>query len=165
VSDSQIYAGAALIGTVAGMRSMTAPAIASRIAGAAGVEVDKTGVEFLHNPVIPRVMSILAFGELIADKLPFIPSRTTAFPLIVRAISGAVSGAALCSSKKRSPLLGAVFGATGAVAGTYAAYGMRRRLVKNVHIPDAVVAVAEDALAIGAGTLIASKLRTLTAEA
>ena len=165
MSDSQIYSGAALIGTVAGMRSMTAPAIVSRIAGAAGIDVDKTGVDFLHNPMIPRVMSILAFGELIADKLPFVPSRTTAFPLITRAISGALSGAALCSSKKRSPLLGALFGAAGAVAGSYAAYELRRRIVKNLHVPDPVVAVAEDVLAIGAGTLIASKLRSLTATA
>lgn len=165
MSDLQIYAGAALIGTVAGMRSMTAPAIASRIAGAAGLEVDKTGVDFLQNPVIPRVMSVLAFGELIADKLPFIPSRTRTFPLIVRGISGAVSGAALCSSKKRSPLLGALLGAAGAIAGTYAAYEVRRRIVKSAHVPDAVVAVAEDVLAIGAGTLISSKLRTLAATA
>lgn len=161
MSDSQLYAGAALIGTVAGMRSMTAPAIVSRLAGAAGIDVDKTGVDFLHNPIIPRVMSILAAGEVIADKLPFIPSRVTAFPLVTRAVSGAVSGAALCSSKKRSPVLGAIFGAVGAVAGSYAAYALRKRIVKSLKVPDAVVAIAEDALAIGAGTLIASKLRSL----
>jgi uncharacterized membrane protein len=163
MSDSQLYAGTALIGAVAGMRSMTAPAIVSRLAGAAGIEVDKSGVDFLHSPVIPRVMSILAVGELIADKLPFTPSRIAPFPLVGRAISGAVSGAALCSSRKRSPLLGAIFGAAGAVAGSYAAYALRKRIVNNLHIPDTIVAVAEDALAIGAGTLIASKLRSLEA--
>ncbi len=162
MSDSQVYAGAALIGTVAGMRSMTAPAIVSRIAHVAGVNVDKTGVDFLHSPIVPRVLSILAFGELIADKLPFVPSRITPFPLVTRAISGAVSGAALCSSKKRSQWLGALFGAAGAVAGSYAAYELRRRLVKGFHIPDAVVAVAEDVIAVGAGTMVASKLSSLT---
>jgi uncharacterized membrane protein len=161
MSDSQVYAGAALIGTVAGMRSMTAPAIVSRLAGTAGIEVDKTGVDFLHSPVIPRVMSILAIGEVIADKLPFIPSRVTPFPLVTRAVSGAVSGYVLCSSKKRSPVMGAIFGAAGAVAGSYAAYALRKRIVKGLHIPDTVVALAEDALAISAGTIIASKLRSV----
>ncbi len=165
MSEAQIYAGAALIGTVAGMRSMTAPAVVSRLAGAAGVSIDKSGVDFLHNPVIPKVMSVLAVGELIADKLPFVPSRVTAFPLITRAISGAVSGAALCSSKKKPAWLGAVFGAAGAIAGSYAAYELRRRIVKNWHVPDTAVALAEDALAIGTGTLIASKLKSLGAAA
>lgn len=165
MSDSQVYAGAALIGTVAGMRSMTAPAVISRMAGAAGVPVDKTGVDFLRNPIIPKVMAVLAIGEAIADKLPFIPSRVTPFPLVTRAISGATSGAVLCAAKKRSPILGAIFGAAGAIAGSYAAYALRKRIVNNLHVPDTVVAVAEDALAIGTGTLIASKLRQLGATA
>lgn len=165
MSDSQVYAGAALIGTVAGMRSMTAPAIISRLAGAAGVAVDKTGVDFLESPIIPRVMSVLAIGEVIADKLPFIPSRIAPFPLVTRALSGATSGAVLCASKKRSPVLGAIFGAAGAVAGSYAAYALRKRIVKSLHVPDTIVAVAEDALAIGTGTMVASKLRTLGAAA
>lgn len=165
MSDSQVYAGAALIGTVAGMRSMTAPAIVSRLAGAAGIQVDKTGVDFLHSPMIPRVMAILAIGEAVADKLPFIPSRVAPFSLVTRAVSGAVSGAALCSAKKRSPLMGAIFGAAGAVAGSYAAFALRKRIVERLHMPDTVVALAEDALAIGAGTLIASKLRSLEAAA
>lgn len=165
MSDSQVYAGAALIGTVAGMRSLTAPAVVSRLAGAAGVNVDKTGVDFLHSPIIPTVMSVLAAGEVIADKLPFIPSRIAPFPLITRAISGATSGAVLCSQKKRSPLLGAIFGAAGAIAGSYAAYAVRKRIVNSLHVPDRVVALAEDALAIGTGALIASKLRSLEATA
>jgi uncharacterized membrane protein len=165
MSDSQVYAGATLIGTVAGMRSMTAPAIVSRLAGAAGVPVDKTGLDFLDHPLIPKVMSVLAIGEVIADKLPFIPSRIAPFPLVTRAISGATSGAVLCSAKKRSPLLGAIFGAAGAIAGSYAAYALRKRIVKSLHVPDTVVAMAEDALALGTGTMIASKLRSLSASA
>ena len=165
MNDARIYAGAALIGTVAGMRSLTAPAIVSRTARAAGIDVDKAMKDMPGSSVLPRVMSILAVGELIVDKLPFTPSRTTTFPLIARAVSGAVSGAALCSSKKRSKWLGALFGAAGAVAGTYAAYELRRRIVKNLHVPDALVAVAEDALAIGSGTLITSTVRSLTAAA
>jgi uncharacterized membrane protein len=69
----------------------------------------------------------------------------------------------LCSSKKRSRWLGALFGAAGAVAGTYVAYELRRRIVKNLHVPDRLVAVAEDVLAIGSGTLVTSALRSLTA--
>lgn len=162
MSDAQIYAGAALIGTVAGMRSMTAPAIVSRAATTAVIGAAKPGADFLQSPVLPKVISVLAVGELIADKLPFTPSRTTMFPLVARAISGAVSGAALCSSIKRSAWLGALFGAAGALAGTYAAYELRRRIVEKLHVPDAVVALAEDVLAVGSGTLVTSKLHALT---
>lgn len=165
MSDAQVYAGAALMGIVAGMRSMTAPAVVSRLASAAGMPVGRSGLDFLHNPVFPRVISILAAGELIADKLPFMPSRTAPFSLASRAISGAASGAALCSAKKRPAWLGALFGAGGAVAGTYAAYELRHRLVKKLRLPDPFVAVAEDVLAIGSGTLIASKVKSLTAAA
>ncbi len=161
MSDSQVFAGAALMGTVAGMRSMTAPAVVSRIGGAAGISADKTGIDFLHSPVLPRVMAILAVGEVIADKLPFVPSRITPFPLVGRAISGAISGAALCSSKRRSPLAGAIFGAAGAIAGSYAAYALRKRIGQTLHVPDTLVAIAEDLLAISTGNMIASKLRSL----
>jgi uncharacterized membrane protein len=149
MTDGQVYAGAAVIGAVAGLRSMTAPAAVSRWAdpGAVGSGIVRTATAF-------------AIAEAVADKLPFMPKRTDSPSLVWRAISGGVSGALLCSSKKRSPFFGAVLGGLAAVGATYAAYELRRRAVQSLHVPDAVVAVAEDALAATSGWFVMSKLHS-----
>ena len=49
-----------------------------------------------------KTMALMAAGEMIADKLPFIPSRTAMFPLVARVASGALSGTAFVKGKKRS---------------------------------------------------------------
>jgi uncharacterized membrane protein len=148
MTDARVYAGAAVIGAVAGMRSMAAPAAVSewikpRVLGSG----------------IVRTAAALAVAEAVADKLPFMPSRTQPFSLVWRAITGGVSGAALCASKKRSPLLGAVIGSLAAVGASYAAYEVRKRAAKTLRVPDAVIAVAEDALAATSGWLVVSKLQ------
>ena len=53
-------------------------------------------------------------------------------------------------------LLGAV--ALGAVAGTYGGYLARTKSVKALHVPDFVIALIEDAIAIGGGILISLQL-------
>jgi uncharacterized membrane protein len=94
----------------------------------------------------------LAVSELIADKLPFTPSRLKAGPLASRIVSGAVCGATIYGVVKRPLMEGAVLGGVGAIAGAFAGYHMRKRLSR--HMPDLGVAVLEDALAIGGGILI-----------
>jgi uncharacterized membrane protein len=149
MTDAQVYAGAAVLGAVAGLRSMTAPAVVSKWAepGALGSGIVHTATAF-------------AIAEAVADKLPFMPNRTDSPSLVWRAISGGVSGAVLCSSKKRSPLIGAMLGGLAAIGATYAAYGLRKRAAKTLQVPDAVIAVAEDALAATSGWLVMSKLHS-----
>lgn len=157
MGDTEVYAGAAAIGAVAGLRSMTAPALISHLTRASrGGERSKW--DFLSSMVSMRTTLALAVGEVIADKLPFIPARTKPPSLIVRAVSGAVSGAALCSAKKRSWFAGALIGAGAAVGASYAAYELRKRAGKHFNIPDVVVAVVEDSIAAGTGALVLSKL-------
>ena len=158
-TDIEVYLGAAAIGAVAGLRSMAAPAIISKFASSGGMEVTHSKIGFLNSATTSRAMTLLAAAEGIADKLPFIPNRTQAGPLIFRAISGGVSGAALCSATKRSVLAGAVFGALGAVGASYAAYELRKRATKRLHLPDQVIALVEDAVAAGVGTMIITNLK------
>ena len=149
MTDARVYAGAAVIGAVAGLRSMAAPAAVSR-----WMEPRTLGSGLVH------VATALAVAEAVPDKLPFMPNRTEPFSLAWRAVSGGISAAALCSSKKRSPLLGALFGSVAAIGASYAAYEIRRHATRNLHAPDAVVAVAEDAIAATSGWLVMSNLHS-----
>lgn len=100
------------------------------------------------------VCTLLACGELIGDKLPDTPDRT-GFPQVLgRLGSGAVSGAAVSQAEGQSAGIGAVLGGLGALAGTYAFFQLRHWLTSKRGLPDAVVALAEDAVALGLGLLI-----------
>jgi uncharacterized membrane protein len=96
----------------------------------------------------------LAVSELIADKLPFTPSRLKAGPLASRIVSGAACGATIYRLGKEPLIKGAVLGAVGATAGAFAGYHTRKRLSHDS--PNVGIAVLEDALAIGGGVLITS---------
>jgi uncharacterized membrane protein len=130
MGDTGVYAGAAVIGAVAGLRSMTAPALVSHLVKSA-VDGEGSKLGFLNSMVSMRTTLVLALGELVADKLPFLPARTNPPSLAVRAISGGLSGAALCSAKKRSWFAGALIGAGAAVGAAYGAYELRKRAVKR----------------------------------
>ncbi len=158
MTKAEVYGGAAVMGAVAGLRSMTAPAVVSQLAR--GLPIGSRSMGFLNSAVSMRTTVALAVGELIADKLPFLPSRTKPPSLILRAISGALSGAAVCSAKKKSVVSGIVIGAAAAIGATYGAYELRKRAAKRLHVPDPVIAIAEDALAVGTGLLVLSRLRS-----
>jgi uncharacterized membrane protein len=65
---------------------------------------------------------------------------------------------AICASAHLSPAIGTMLGALGAIAGAFAGYEIRRRLVKKFGFPDFGVAAAEDLIAIGGGLLIVSHM-------
>jgi len=159
MTDAEIYLGSAVMGATAGMRSLAAPAIVSHLAKAGHLPLEHARIGFLGRPSTAKTMAVLAVGEVIADKLPFIPKRTKAPSLIARTVSGALSGAAIASSKKRSGILGALLGAAGAIAATYGVYALRKAAGEKLRIPDPIVAVLEDATVAGCGYLMLSALR------
>ncbi len=159
MTDEEVYTDAAVMGIVAGMRSMSAPAIVSQLAKSGVMPVSDSSFSFLERPATANTTAVLAVGEIIADKLPFMPKRTDAPALIARAVSGGASGGAIFSSKKRSVLTGTLLGVLAAVSATYAAYNLRKWLGERFDIPDAVLAIAEDALVTGCGMLVLSSMR------
>ncbi len=163
ITDAQAFAGATALGVMAGMRSMSAPALISQVARKGQLVVEGSKLGFLNSRGAITTTALLAVGELIADKLPATPARTAAGPLIARAVSGALCGAVLCSAKKKSTWLGAFYGTLGALGGTFAAYHLRRSVEQNLKLPDAVVAVAEDAIVAASAFLIARQLSEETA--
>ena len=105
-------------------------------------------------------MAVLAVGEALADKLPFMPNRTDPPAVAARAVSGGLSGAAICSSAKRSMLAGALIGAAAAVGATFGAYKLRKWAGEHSHLPHPLIAILEDATVAGCGLLVLSAMRT-----
>jgi uncharacterized membrane protein len=151
---------AVAIGIVAGLRSMTAPAVIAWASRLGWLTLDGTPMAFLASTAARWVLTALMIGELIADKLPFTPSRTTVGPFAGRLIAGGLSGAALLAGHGGSGLVGAVLGAVGGVIGTMGGYRARTGLVRRLGVPDYVVAVGEDLVAIGGAFLIAAAARS-----
>lgn len=140
------------IGVVAGMRSMTAPAtVSDALAGQRATARCGPLVNLLAWPWAARGLKVAAAGEMVADKLPFIPARTEPQSVVGRLGTGAISGAALSGALGHSQFLGGFLGALGALVGTYAFYLLRRELGRATHLPDAWIALAEDALALSSG--------------
>jgi uncharacterized membrane protein len=150
-----------LIGIIAGLRSMTAPALVAWGARLGRLRLEGTALAFLDSGVALWLLTALALGELVADKLPKTPSRTRPGPFAGRILTGALSGAALTAGTGGSLALGAVLGALGAVAGTLGGYTARTRLVPALGVPDSVVALAEDVVAVGGAVLILAGARGL----
>jgi uncharacterized membrane protein len=151
-----ILLSAFLLGCVCGLRSMTAPAVVAWGAHLGWLHLDGSLLAFFANKISLVIFSLFALGELIADKLPFIPPRTQAGPLGVRILFGALCGAALCISAAAAPLLGAVLGGLGGVAGAFAGYHYRRRF--SSMLPGLPLALLEDLVAVGGGFLLISHL-------
>src|SRR5215469_17021455 len=148
------YAPASAIGmgAVAGLRPMMALAILA-------LSLRRGWIRSGHSPFAKIVsagsskrFAEFAISELVADKLPFTRSRLDAAPLAWRVVSGAICGAAIHGTVKRPIVEGAVLGGLGSIAGAVTAYHLRQRL--NRDMPDLVVALLEDALALGAGAAI-----------
>ncbi len=150
------YALAFLIGVVAGLRSLTAPAVVSWGARVGWLHLENTWLAFLGAPITPYVMSVLAIGELIADKLPKTPSRKAPAGFAARVVMGALCGAAL-GAQSQGLAGGLVAGVIGAVAGTLGGYEARSRMVRAIGGTDFPIALIEDVIAICGAFWIVSR--------
>jgi uncharacterized membrane protein len=145
------------IGLVTGLRSLTGPALVCWAAHLGWLDPGDSRLAFMGSTVATYAFSVLAVGELIADKLLFIPNRILPGPLFGRIVLGALSGATLSVAAGDSGALGAVLGGVGGVAGGFAGYHARAGLVKKVGMPDFVVALIEDLVAVGGGLFLVSR--------
>jgi uncharacterized membrane protein len=156
VKDSNLALRAAGLGAIAGLRSMAAPAALSRAAAAGrGGGLRDTPFAVLGSSKVSALLTLFEVGELIGDKLPMTPSRTSLPPLLGRAASGAVVGGALFTSERHRTVPGAAFGAAAAVAAAYAGERLRALASEKTGLPDPVVALAEDTVVlVGARRLL-----------
>lgn len=141
-----------LIGVVAGLRAMTAPAAVAWAAYLGWVDLSATPLAFMGYSWTPWIFTALAIVELITDQLPSTPSRTVPMQFGARIVSGALCGACL-GVAGGSLLIGAVCGAIGAVIGTLGGRTARASLAASFG-KDPPAALIEDAVAIIGALLI-----------
>jgi uncharacterized membrane protein len=157
MNSAEVLLLAFLIGVIAGLRSLTAPAVVAWAAHRDWIHLRDTPLSFMGSTAAVVVFIVLAVGELIADKLPSAPSRLAPPGLIARIVLGGLSGAALATAGGQGSLPGAVLGVIGGVSGAFGGYQVRTGLVKALKLPDLVIALLEDAVAIGGGLFIVSR--------
>src|SRR5476649_2411247 len=90
-----LYLLALLIGVIAGLRAMTAPAAVSWAAALGWLNLQDTGLAFLGYKFTPYIFTVLAVVELITDQLPQTPSRKVPMQFAARIVSGGFCGAAI----------------------------------------------------------------------
>ena len=152
-----VYLLALLIGVVAGLRAMTAPAAVAWAAYLGWLNLGGSWLAFLGNVWVRLMLTALALVELVTDQLPSTPSRTVPVQFGARIVMGAFSGAAI-GAAGGTWVGGLLAGAVGAVAGTLGGRAFRARLAAAFG-SDRPAAFVEDAVALGGALLIGVALR------
>lgn len=142
------------------MRALSAPALLShKLVRTVPTKQPTKPIHYLAQSRVSIALKVLAGAELIGDKVPHGPKRTSPPQFITRISSGATCGAFVSEVEGQSAPLGVLIGGIGAVAGTLLFYNLRTWLDHDLGIPDAVGALAEDALVIGVGWQIANSIQ------
>jgi uncharacterized membrane protein len=152
-----VFALAIGIGIIAGLRSLLAPAVVAWAAYFGWLNLHGSLLAFMGSTPAVAIFSLLAIGELVADKLPKTPKRTAPAPLLARILMGGLCGASLFAANGQSLPAGALLGGTGGVIGAFIGYEIRRRVVNNLHMKDLFVAVCEDLVAIALALFTVSR--------
>ena len=147
--NQRSFNSALLFGVSAGLRSMTAPALLAL----SQQEKGSDGHWLLADPRTARVLSTLAVGEMIFDKLPFAPNRIAPAGLSGRLLMGAMCGAAVAREDETG---GALLGIAGALVSSFVGFAIRKGARRATGMPDLLVALVGDGLAVGIGMAAAT---------
>lgn len=147
-----LYLLALLMGIVAGLRTMTAPAVVSWAAHLGIIGVSGTWLSFMGHAITPWVFTVLALGELVVDQLPSTPSRKVPYQFGGRIVSGALCGATIGIASGQV-VIGAILGVIGGVIGTLGGAAARGKMASSFG-SDRPAALIEDAVAIGGAILL-----------
>ena len=151
-----LYLLALVIGIVAGLRAMVAPAAIAWAARLGMLDLHGSWLAFLGYRFTPWIFSLAALGELVNDKLPATASRTVPPQFGARVVTGALSGGAV-GVAAGSCIIGALLGAIGAVLGTLGGARARGALAAAFG-RDMPAALVEDAIAIIVAALVVCAL-------
>lgn len=151
-----VYVLALLIGVVAGLRAMTAPAAIAWAAYLGWLNLSGTWLAFMGTIWAVGIFTILAVVELVTDQLPSTPSRKVPQQFGARLIMGALTGAAI-GTPYGGWIVGLIAGIIGAAIGTYGGAAVRGKLAASFG-KDPPAAFIEDAVAIVAAYLIIASL-------
>ena len=139
------------LGAISGLRSLSGPAFVSHAASRGDLNLDGTFFALLGSPRLSKALLLMELGEFVGDKLPMAPSRNSLLPLLGRAASGALAGAALFASEDRRAASGAALGSSAAIAAAFTGERLRSLVSATTGLPNPVVALAEDAIVLLVG--------------
>jgi uncharacterized membrane protein len=142
-----------LLGAATGMRSMTPMAVLCWFVYLGYLPVDGTWAFWTAKLAAAVVFTLLALGELVIDKLPRTPDRTSAGPLLARLVLGGLIGAVVAAGLDGPGIEGVILGVGGALVGAFGGYMVRHEIVMKSQGKDWPVAVVEDLMAIGFAVL------------
>jgi uncharacterized membrane protein len=142
-----IFISAFLVGITSGLRALTGLAAVSWAAHFGILPLDHTWLAFLGYAFTPYILTLMAIGELVNDKLPKTPSRLAPPGFISRIVTSALCGLAIGLSGN-GMIVGLVAGIIGAVAGTFGG-AKARSLLAATFGRDLPAALLEDAIALG----------------
>src|SRR6478609_5778772 len=137
---------ALVIGIIAGLRAMTAPAAIAWAAACGRLHLEGGWLAFMGWRFTPWVFSLLAAVELVTDQLPSTPSRKVPQQFGARIVMGGLCGGSIGYSMMMVGS-GLVLGVVGAVIGTLGGAAARGRLAAAFG-SDRPAAFIEDAVAI-----------------
>lgn len=138
---------------IAGIRAMGALSVLNQyLLEHPSKRLAKTPLGFIQTQNAASVFKFLATGEMLGDKLPFIPDRIKPAPLLARALTGALIGTTLSSTTKSKKIKqGAVLGLIGAVASSYFFYFLRKKPAAKSTFSNALWGTVEDGLVLKQG--------------
>ena len=145
------------IGLVAGLRSLTAPAVVCWAAHLGWINLSGSLLAFMGSTWAVWLFTILALVEYVTDQLPSTPARTVPVQLGARLALGMLSGACLAVAGHVSLWVGVLAAAVGVLVGTFGVYEVRAGLVRSQQVKDIAVAIPEDLVAIGLGLFVVSR--------
>lgn len=146
-----------VIGFIAGLRALTPPAMVAWATYFGWLNLSRPLALIGSLPAV-IILSVLAAGEIIFDKLPTTPKRTETAGLLGRVVTGGLAGACLSMAAGQRALVGLGLGMIGGLAGSFAGYFARTRIVQSSGLPDYYVAIVEDLIAIAGSLLIVSHI-------
>ncbi|MDP9081502.1 MAG: DUF4126 family protein [Bacteroidota bacterium] len=143
------------LGILAGMRTTSAPVIASHILSQQKTNrLSGSPLKFMQSNKVAIGTKVLAIGELVGDKLPQTPNRTSMGGIIGRCLSGSLAGAAIYKASGNNAATGALIGSVIAMGSTFGSYYLRKFVVDKTHAFDPFVGAIEDVLVIGSGVAL-----------
>ncbi len=137
-----------LLGVTTGLRALTPMAVLCWFSYLGYLPVDGTWASWTGRLAVAIVFTLLAAGEIIADKLPRAPDRTAAGPLMARLVMGGLIGSIAASAMAGPGLEGVLLGVLGAALGAFGGFMLRRDLVHRTGCPDWIVGAVEDVIAM-----------------
>ena len=143
----------ALIGLVAGARSLTPLAAVSIAANRGRLPEDSGAPPFLGHPLVTAGATALAAAELGGDKMKSAPDRIVPAGMLARVATAGIAGAALARRDRR--WAGAAVAVAAASLSAYVTWTARIRAMERWgQTPTGLI---EDALTGGAAALVVSK--------